>query len=89
MAVQTDLQVTGRHSQLGRGIIEEVASGVLDEFAARLARLIVGDDERDETSSDHAFDAGCAVLAPLLERAAILLAGVLFGFGLGRATRHR
>lgn len=40
--VETDLAVTGRPAQFGRGIMEDVASQMLDEFAARLEREILG-----------------------------------------------
>ena len=87
--VETDLQVTGRQAQLGRGIMEGVASGVLGDVAARLQRSIVEGEGADGASADEAFDARGAVLRPVLERVAILLAGVLAGLGLGRVVWRR
>jgi uncharacterized protein len=39
--VETELQVTGRQAQFGRGIMEDVAGRMLREFAGRLEQLIV------------------------------------------------
>jgi uncharacterized protein len=39
--VETDLTVTGRQAQFGRGIMEDVAGRMLGEFAARLETLIL------------------------------------------------
>jgi carbon monoxide dehydrogenase subunit G len=46
--VETELQVTGRQAQFGRGIMEDVAGRMLREFAGRLEQLILttGDTER-------------------------------------------
>jgi carbon monoxide dehydrogenase subunit G len=40
--VETDLQVTGRQAQFGRGIMEDVASRMLDEFARRFESHLTG-----------------------------------------------
>lgn len=87
--VETDLQVTGRQAQLGRGVMEEVAAGVLREFASRLEPAILGGEGAQAASAGDVFDARGAVLRPLLERASILLAGVLVGLGLGRLIWRR
>jgi carbon monoxide dehydrogenase subunit G len=91
--VDTELNVTGRQAQLGRGIMEEVASGVLKEFACRLERAITseanGAGGGPRAGGEDVFDAGAAVYRPLLERAAILLAGVIAGLGLGRLVWRR
>ena len=39
--VETDLNITGRPAQFGRGIMEDVSSRMLDDFARRLEREIV------------------------------------------------
>jgi hypothetical protein len=89
LRVETELAVTGRQAQLGRGVMEEVATGVLREFVSRLEGTITGDRDGASGSGEDVFDAGPAVYRPLLERAAILLAGVLVGLGLGRAVWRR
>ena len=89
LRVETELAVTGRQAQLGRGVMEEVATGVLREFVSRLEGTITGDRDGASGSGEDVFDAGSAVYRPLLERAAILLAGVLVGLGLGRLVWRR
>ena len=93
LLVDTVLDVTGRQAQLGRGIMEEVASGVLKEFASRLERAIISEAEGagggPGAGAQDVFDAGAAVYRPLLERVAILLAGVIAGLGLGRVVWRR
>ena len=39
--VETELQVTGRQAQFGRGIMQDVAGRMLKEFAGRLEQLIL------------------------------------------------
>lgn len=44
--VETDLRLTGRVAQLGRGLIEDVAEQIVEEFAANLGRRAGADAER-------------------------------------------
>jgi carbon monoxide dehydrogenase subunit G len=39
--VETDLNVTGRPAQFGRGLMEDVAGRMLSDFAVRLERLVL------------------------------------------------
>jgi uncharacterized protein len=87
--VETDLQISGRQAQLGQGIMEDVAGGVLREFASRLERAIVSGDDPARAAADEAFDAGRVVYRPLLERLAIAVGGVVAGLVLGRAIWRR
>jgi carbon monoxide dehydrogenase subunit G len=93
VVVETDLQVTGRQAQLGRGIMEDVAGAILREFATRLERELRGEPGRGgevaEAGADEALDVGAAVYRPLLERGAYALAGLLVGLVLGRVVRRR
>jgi carbon monoxide dehydrogenase subunit G len=89
LRVETDLQVTGRQAQLGRGIMEDVATRVLAEFAARLERALVSAEAAEDDGGGEVFDAGRAGWRPLMERAAIALAGVLVGLALGRVVWRR
>ena len=86
--VDTELAVSGRQAQLGRGLMEDVAAGVLGEFAARLQDALTGASDPGDDASEP-FDAGRAVLRPLLERAAYALAGLLAGLMLGRVLWRR
>lgn len=91
--VDTELAVSGRQAQLGRGLMEDVAAGVLDEFAARLSDALTGVAPASSADASEPFDASRAVLRPLLERAAFalggLLAGLLAGLALGRVVWRR
>jgi uncharacterized protein len=87
--VDTELAVSGRQAQLGRGLMEDVAAGVLEEFAARLQDALAGASAESSDDGAEAFDAGRAVLRPLLERAAYALGGLLAGLALGRVVWRR
>jgi hypothetical protein len=88
VVVETDLQVTGRQAQLGRGIMEDVAGAILGEFAGRLERELRGEASRAPEAGE-ALDVSAAVRGPLLERAGLVLAGVVAGLALGRAVWRR
>lgn len=89
VVVETDMQVTGRQAQLGRNLMEDVAGGVLGEFASRLERMLQGGDEPPPAAGDDVLDVSGAVRGPLLERAGIALAGLLVGLLLGRVVWRR
>lgn len=51
--VSTDLNVTGRPAQFGRGMISEVGGKILDQFATNLAeRLTTGEKPATEAAKD-------------------------------------
>jgi carbon monoxide dehydrogenase subunit G len=83
VVVETDMQVTGRQAQLGRGLMEEVAGAILGDFARRLERELRGEGGGGEEDADDALDVSAAVRGPLLERAAIAGVGALVGLLLG------
>jgi carbon monoxide dehydrogenase subunit G len=87
VVVETDLQVTGRQAQLGRGLMEDVAGAILGEFAGRLERELRGEAAPGEPVA--VLDVGAAVRGPLLERAGLVLGGVLAGLALGRVVWRR
>ena len=86
VVVETDLQVTGRQAQLGRGLMEDVAGALLGEFAGRLERELRGEGAAD--GGGEALDLSAAVRGPLLERAGLVgagfVVGLAVGWGLGR-----
>jgi carbon monoxide dehydrogenase subunit G len=45
VVVDTDLKITGRPAQFGRGVIQDVGTKLLDEFAACLATRLGGEEE--------------------------------------------
>ncbi|WP_329204427.1 SRPBCC family protein [Streptomyces sp. NBC_00683] len=88
--VRTDLDITGRPAQFGRGIMTEVGDRIVQQFATRLEELL-----RDSGGSasvtattgavgspahspePEAVDLGAAVLPVLLRKAAVPTAAVL------------
>jgi carbon monoxide dehydrogenase subunit G len=87
--VETELQVTGRQAQFGRGIMEDVAGRMLREFAGRLEQLIVAGGGADRSvgngrpgrsdggqDADDVLDLGSAATAAL-RRYAPVGAGLL------------
>jgi carbon monoxide dehydrogenase subunit G len=46
VTVQTDLSITGRPAQFGRGIMEDVAGKMLEDFAKRLEGEVLGSNGR-------------------------------------------
>jgi uncharacterized protein len=85
VVVETDMQVTGRQAQLGRGLMEDVAGAVLAEFAGRLERELRG----ESAAPQAVLDVSAAVRGPLLERAALVLGGLVAGLALGRLSARR
>ena len=87
--VETDLAITGRPAQLGRGLISEVSGKLVDQFAECLASTL-GSVDPDEVAQqqhlrvvpDEPIDlidtAGVPVLKRVLPIAAAVLAVVLF-----------
>jgi uncharacterized protein len=87
--VETDLAVTGRQAQLGRGIMEDVAGGVLARFAERLERELAGAPAEAAGPAEDALDLGGAVLGPLRDRALVFAAGLAVGAAAGWAIARR
>lgn len=49
--VDTDLRITGRPAQFGRGVIQDVGSKILDQFASCLSERMGQDDVGDVTAA--------------------------------------
>ena len=81
VVVETDLNVTGRAAQFGRGLMEDVASKMLADFAGRLEQLVL--EGAPATQATAATDAGPrAAPAPALEDASLDIGAVLLrGYG--------
>ena len=88
--VETELDITGKAAQFGRGILEDVSSRLLDQFASRLeAEVLGGDVGAPAAAKQEVLDVGSAAWGPLLRRygwIALLGAAVL---GLAVAARSR
>lgn len=96
VAVGTELRISGRAAQLGSGILEDVAAGMLDAFASGLAReLSEPVSHGDPLPAGDVLDAGSLTHAALRRRLpAILTAagalGLVAALGAMRArTRQR
>ena len=63
--VETELQVTGRQAQFGRGIMEDVAGRMLREFAGRLEQLILSTGDAEPAAANGRPDWSDAALRAL------------------------
>jgi len=85
--VRTDLDITGRPAQFGRGIMAEVGDRIVQQFADRLEELLRRPAATDAAASaaptgaarpePEAVDLGAAALPVLLRKAAAPLAAVV------------
>lgn len=96
VVVETDVAVTGRAAQFGRGLMEDVAGRMIEQFAARLEREVLARRTEEEPyapaserGGEEALDVGAAALAPLLRRYGWALAVGAGALGLGLALRTR
>lgn len=97
VVVETDLAVTGRAAQFGRGLMEDVAGRLLEQFAAQLEKEALRAPEAREAADvtappEEAFEVGAAVWLPLLRRyrwPLVGLAGVLAFLALAALLRPR
>ena len=88
LVVETDVNVTGRAAQFGRGIMESVASGLLEQFARRLEQEVAGVPEA-EAPREEVLDLGAvAAERALAIRLPVVLAFVS-GLALGLVLRRR
>ncbi|MEU4660072.1 SRPBCC family protein [Streptomyces sp. NPDC023723] len=75
VSVRTDLTVTGRPAQFGRGVIAEVGDRIIGRFATNLSELLaapegdIGEDLAKDVTEDMAEGKGAAAGAPVAERA--------------------
>jgi hypothetical protein len=87
LVVETDLAVTGRAAQLGRGLMEDVAGSLLEQFASGLERLVLGREE-DAAAPTAELDLGAVAWEPFVRRfgpfVAVGVAAFLFGLAVGR-----
>jgi uncharacterized protein len=70
--VETELAITGRAAQFGRGILEDVSGRLLVEFASRLEAEVLGGEaariDVPAAARDEVLDLGGAAWRPLLRR---------------------
>jgi len=89
VVVETDLQVTGRQAQLGRGLMEDVAGAMLGQFAERLERELSGAAGVAESVPNEPLDVGAVAAQAIGERMLLVLGGVAAGLALGRLVWRR
>ncbi|MFD1152038.1 SRPBCC family protein [Saccharothrix hoggarensis] len=99
VSVVTDLNVTGRPAQLGRGLISEVSGRIIDEFAECLATRLAPAEAEEVTSPeprprlhavpDEPIDLLDTAGAPVLKRVLPVAAGLLLLVLLVRRLRGR
>ncbi|RPE46330.1 carbon monoxide dehydrogenase subunit G [Streptomyces sp. Ag109_O5-1] len=92
VSVRTDLTVTGRPAQFGRGVLAEVGDRLVGQFAACLAERLTERpqdepvlDEEEPEPLDLLRTAGL----PVAKRAATLLAVALLAWLIARRQRRR
>lgn len=73
VVVETEVAVTGRAAQFGRGLMEDVAGRMLEQFAERLEREVLATEAPERVSAppgaaDEVLDVGAAAWGPLLRR---------------------
>ncbi|MCX5534606.1 SRPBCC family protein [Streptomyces sp. NBC_00006] len=94
--VRTDLDITGRPAQFGRGIMTEVGDRIVGQFADRLAELMSGPQVESAApaavpAEPEAVDLGAAALPVLLKKAVVpaaaALAAVILVGVIGRRRR--
>jgi uncharacterized protein len=70
--VETELAITGRAAQFGRGILEDVSGRLLEQFASRLEAEVLGGEAAragvPAATRDEVLDLGGAAWRPLLRR---------------------
>jgi uncharacterized protein len=92
VVISTDLSISGKAAQFGRGVLADVATNLIGQFAKSLEASVLGDSAlaAPSTSADagDSVDLLKVVAAPLTKRFAPVVAGVLagavVGFLLGR-----
>jgi carbon monoxide dehydrogenase subunit G len=96
VSVDTDLTITGRPAQFGRGLIQDVSNRLLDEFTAclktKLGTSVEEEPVREPTSpleSDAVvLDLGNTLLPALARRAAPYLIGAVLALLVRRLFRR-
>jgi carbon monoxide dehydrogenase subunit G len=100
VVITTDLTISGKAAQFGRGVLADVSGNLIAQFAKRLEADLLGGPKSGETAApttefaaaaaqpDDTVDLLKVVAVPLVKRAAPIAlgvaAGVAIGFLLGR-----
>lgn len=82
VTVETELAITGRPAQMGKGLIQDVAEGIIDQFADRLQSELSAGAKTQGTeppASEEFLDLGSAMARPLLIRVIPVVIAVAVG----------
>ncbi|GBE63562.1 carbon monoxide dehydrogenase subunit G [Mycobacterium sp. MFM001] len=96
VVITTDLTISGKAAQFGRGVLADVATNLIGQFAKRLEADVLGSAETSTPASTSAEQADAdsvdllkVVALPLAKRALPVLAGVALGAAIGFALGRR
>ncbi|BBY45591.1 carbon monoxide dehydrogenase [Mycolicibacterium celeriflavum] len=101
VVINTDLTISGKAAQFGRGVLADVASNLIGQFAKSLEASVLGDKATTAPTTEAAaaaaqpeagesIDMLKVVAVPLAKRAAPVAAGLAAGLAVGLLLgRHR
>jgi len=91
--VDTELAITGRPAQMGKGLIQDVAARIIDQFAERLQTELSSSSEAPDSeppATEDSLDLGAVVAGPVLARVVpALIAGAIALFVVWSLVRKR
>lgn len=71
VSIVTDLTITGRVAQFGRGVLADVSAGLLDQFVARLEATVLADEVEDAIADTPIQDPDAPAEHPVVEDEAV------------------
>jgi len=96
VVITTDLTISGKAAQFGRGVLADVATNLIAKFAKRLEADVLGSAETQPAAGDLAQPADSdsvdllkVVALPLAKRAAPVLIGLALGCAIGFVLGRR
>lgn len=95
VVISTDLTISGKAAQFGRGVLADVATNLIDQFAKRLEADLLDSAETPAAATtsvqpaDDSVDLLKVVALPVAKRAAPVLAGLALGAALGYVLGRR
>lgn len=98
--IDTDLTISGKAAQFGRGVLADVSSNLIGQFAASLEASLLGDARPTASTAepvaaptragtDDSVDLLKVVALPMARRAAPVVAGVTAGVAVGLLLGRR
>lgn len=101
VVITTDLTISGKAAQFGRGVLSDVAANLIAQFAQRLEADVLGGSAKPQTApsaeaqtaapaaADNSVDLVKVVALPIAKRYAPVAAGVAAGFAVGFLVGRR